>query len=364
MKKLLLIPALIILAVPALWAEKTVAELNPDFVELMVQALRPKNEGAVFGYRNEVQPLSLFWFTDIHGDAEEFGRLIDFYNGYEKYFDGMICTGDLVCDSAEGSDFTYWSKTPGHEKVMSVIGNHDVLRNHNDDANKNRKDALSMAESYARYFAPFIDKWGAVYESGKTYYYRDYDAKNVRLIVLDTMLWSRREPKAAASQLAWFKKTLAGAKEKDLSVLVAAHFTLNKTEKIPCNFTVTTYLGDYEDGDCDAILKAVDDFMKSGGKFVCYIAGHTHNDFILRSKTYPKQLEIVSDAACDWQSDAYSESARVPGTRSRDLANAFVVDTSRHLVKLIRIGANRDSFMRSKNGITLDYVTQEIISQY
>ena len=104
--------------------------------------------------------------------------------------------------------------------------------------------------------------------------------------------------------------------------------------------------------------------MKSGGKFVCYIAGHTHIDFILRSKTSPKQLEIVSDAACDWQSDAYSESARVPGTRSRDLANAFVVDTSRHMIKIIRVGVNRDSLMRPKNGITIDYESGEIILQY
>ena len=76
MRKLLLIFTLIILSTPTLYADKTVADLNPDFEELMVQALRPKNEGPPFAYRNEVQPLSLFWFTDIHGDAEEFGRLI------------------------------------------------------------------------------------------------------------------------------------------------------------------------------------------------------------------------------------------------------------------------------------------------
>ena len=47
-----------------------------------------------------------------------------------------------------------------------------------------------------------------------------------------------------------------------------------------------------------------------------------------------------------------------------DLADTLVVDTSRHLIKLIRVGATMDGFMRPNNEVTLVYLTGEIVSQY
>ena len=362
MKKLIAIIALIITAAGCVWAEKTVAELNPGFDEAMTQAMRPKNV-TVFGYPKETKPFSLFWFTDIHGDEREFGRLIEFFKTYRRHFDGAICTGDMMRDSAEHSDFDYWAATPGHEEIMSVIGNHDVLRNDNNYVNINYDDILSMRECYVKYFAPFIGKWGVNYIPGKTYYYKDFDNKKIRLVVLDNMQ-RKNEPKAVIGQLAWLKDTLAGAREKDLSVIIAAHYNINDTEKIECNFTEKSILYNGEFRDCDLYMKIVDDFRKEGGKFVCWIAGHLHRDFIIKSKKYPGQLCIVCDAACDWQSAAYSETARVPGMKCGDLADTLVVDTSRHLIKLIRVGATMDGFMRPKNEVTLDYLTGEIVTQY
>ena len=361
MKKLLVLLALLTAAVPALSAEKTVAELNPDFVELMVQALRPKNEGAVFGYRNEVQPLSLFWFTDIHGDAEEFGRLIDFYNGYEKYFDGMICTGDLVCDSAEGSDFTYWSKTPGHEKVMSVIGNHDVLRHHNDDANKNRKDALSMAESYARYFAPFIDKWGAVYESGKTYYYRDYPKSKVRFIVLDCMLRRSQDKEAVEGQLRWFGECLTGARVKGYTVAVAYHFPMWESVRFEdSNFNWRSEISNAWYSELALFQAEVDRFKKKGGDFALWLGGHTHCDYTNISPDYPDQICVCVCAATRFKCVVMT---RQEGTKSQDIANALIIDPDSGTFKVIRIGCDIDTSGVVRRFMTVDYKTGKVLAR-
>ncbi|MBP5092701.1 MAG: metallophosphoesterase [Abditibacteriota bacterium] len=363
MRKLILIIALTAAAVCAYCADKTMAELNPEFEERMVQALRPKNV-TVFGYQSEVPPFALYHFTDIHSDAGVLARNIAFYETYRKYFDDIICTGDMVMDSMV-TDFTFWGKTPGHEKVMFLMGNHETLRDHNNWQGDHIWDNQStMAECYNHYFAPYIKAWNVVNKPGTTYYYKDYDAKKVRFIVMDGMLRLSKEPRAAAGQLSWIKKTLAGAKEKDFSVLIAVHHSINDPIKIECNFTdADAGLGwDFE--DCYLYQKAVDDFMTEGGKFVCWIGGHTHKDLILVNKAYPKQIDITVSSASGWITSAYADMNRNGGMKCQDLANALVIDTGRNLIKIIRVGANMDSRMRPRNGITLNYVTQEIISQY
>ncbi|MBQ7525679.1 MAG: hypothetical protein IJT09_04525, partial [Abditibacteriota bacterium] len=60
----------------------------------------------------------------------------------------------------------------------------------------------------------------------------------------------------------------------------------------------------------------------------------------------------------------YNNGFRVDGTKSMDLANAFIVDTSVECVKIIRIGADTDSYQQQRHGICFNYKTKEIISQY
>ncbi|MBP5718716.1 MAG: metallophosphoesterase, partial [Abditibacteriota bacterium] len=162
MKKLIFIIILAAAAACARCADKTVAELNPDFEPAMVAALK-----------SDVPCFSLLHFSDIHSDASEFARLCEFYGTYEKYFDGAVCTGDLI-EASLLSDFTYWAKTPGHEKVMIAIGNHDTLRDHKNWEPNVWDNQMTMKESYDYYMKPFIKGWNVIYEEGKTYYFKDY----------------------------------------------------------------------------------------------------------------------------------------------------------------------------------------------
>ena len=360
MKKLIAFFALIAIAITAgRCADKTIAELHPDFESTFLSARKQARSTP-----NHVPALSLYFISDTHSDGESFARHLEFCKTYEKYFDGIFCAGDVAENDAQ-SDFSYWAKTPGHEKVMIAIGNHDTLRDCKgwSAGPEIWEDQLTMRESYDKYFAPFIDKWGVVYEPGKTYYYKDFDAQKVRFIVIDSMLKLRMEPKAAVGQMAWFKTALAGAKEKDYSVIVGAHVSMNNTEFADCNFTdFGAYAGnEYED---EFYPKAVDEFMKEGGKFVCYLHGHSHYDIVLRSKTYPKQLAIVAASVIANNPAQSPVTDRTYGTRNRDIADVFMADTTRHIIKIIRIGSNVDCYGRPRNGISIDYETGEIVSQY
>ncbi len=365
MKKLIctitLLAATIISA--AYCADKTMAEFNPEFEDTIIQALKPKNYPGWAHYTHEPKPCALFHFSDIHSDAEEFARLAEFYSTYEKYFDGAICTGDLVGASCV-SDFTYWGKTKGHEKIMNIIGNHDTLRDHKNWVGTNWDDQISMGEAYERYMKPFIKGWNVIYEEGKTYYFKDYTDKRVRLIVIDCMLRQSQDAAAEDAQLKWFKECLTGAKVKGLHVVVACHFPLRDAKAVACNFTE---IGLNEGAWYEELNKyqaAVDQFMKSGGSFVSWIGGHNHWDYICINPAFPDQYCVCVAAANRRQCEQYNNGFRVDGTKSMDLANAFIVDTSVECVKIIRIGADTDSYQQQRHGICFNYKTKEIISQY
>ena len=350
--------ALIAIAGAAFAADKTIAEWHPDFESTVLSARKQARSTP-----NHVPAFLLYFFSDVHSDGESFARHLEFYNSHEKYFDGIFCAGDIVLDDMR-SDFTYWSKTPGHENVMIAIGNHDTLRDHKGWTTGPSvwENQMSMAETYNKYFAPFIDKWGVSYQPGKTYYYKDFEAQKVRFIVLDSMLKLRKEPKAAMGQIAWFKTALAGAKEKDYSVIVGAHIPMNNMGNVRCNFTdFGPMTGNEYEGEF--FQKAVDEFMTDGGKFVCYLYGHIHQDLVLRSKTYPKQMAVaVANVSADPNLNPILD--RTYGTRNRDIADVFMADTTRHIIKIIRVGLNVDCYLRPRNGISIDYETGEIVSQY
>ena len=331
-----------------------VISLNKGIKEKLLQAKRPINIGASDAYLSEVQPVVLLHFSDIHGDAEELKRMMQVKARYDSMIDDSICTGDLV-RLRFSNDFTYWGAVDGANKVLLVIGNHDALA---DEQGYDFDIRATQAEQYMKFFAPYISEWNCTYESGKTYYYKDYASKKLRLIVLNCMLTGSDD----TAQLSWFATALAGANSNGYSVVVSNHYMVANAEKIACNFTsIDKDIG--TDVLPSAYIDAVQTFVNGGGKFVCHLVGHTHNDLIVRSATYSNQLCVVVDALNRTQGNQYSDTQRTDGTRSQDLANIFVVDTASKVIKIMRVGANIDHYLREKNCITINYETGNIIAQ-
>lgn len=353
MKKILVLLILLLSLLSLAAYCKSMAELNPEFENYIIAASRPKNDKQN-AYKTYTKPFVLFHFSDCHGDGTELGRYLKFYDKYKKYFDDIIHTGDF-CAGTSSDDYTYWKKNKAH-KVLNVIGNHDAIRkNETDDWN----DLLSDRELYEKFFAPYVKYWNVWCEE-HTYYYKDYPNKKIRLIVINNML-KNEDDKA---QFEWFEKTLKDAKEKDLSVLIGNHFAAYGGVPFKCNWNNTEW---GSSAWFDLILKyeaSVDKFMNDGGNFICWFGGDTHWDFIGYGVNYPKQLSICVDATNRLFCDYFSDVTRCDGTKSQDLANAMVVDTTTNTVKLIRIGANVTSYLKQRNTITIDYKKMEVVCEY
>lgn len=327
--------------------------LNPELEPNLIQAKRPINPSAN-AYLSETQPVVLLHFSDIHGNANELKRMVGLRSQYSSMIDDIICTGDMVVNRYVDG-MSYWNSVPGASKILLAIGNHDALA---DTTGYDFTNLATQSEQFSQFFNPYIENWGCTYENNKTYYYKDYSAKEVRLVVLNCMLSGDDE----TAQQTWFTNVLSTAKTSGLSVIIATHYMPSNPQKVSCNFTTldmdvgTDLLNNF-------YATAIDNFKSNGGEFICYIAGHKHCDMIIKHALYPNQFCICVDALNPNSSNIYSDTQRTQGTRSQDLANLITLDTTSKVFKIIRYGANTDHYLRKKNCLTINYLTGEIIAE-
>lgn len=302
---------------------------------------------------SEIQPLILAHISDLHLDGTRLKRYVDFVNSVND-IDDAICTGDMV-DSFANS-YSFWGDN-GAGGVLTVMGNHDGLA---DTSAGWYEGQASMSDVYNKYMSPHISGWNANHAGTNTYYYKDYSAKKIRLVVIDSM----RSGADATMQNTWLASVLADAKANGYYVVVATHCvpeTNDGIDYVDCTFTSKKFT--YEDlyDGCitfDTYQQTVQAFIDSGGNFICWMCGHTHVDFVYTTEEYPDQLWVV--VTCGKQS-VNNDQDRTIGTKAEDAFNILSFDINNNIVKVIRVGADRDCFMRYIGALSIDYTTHQII---
>ena len=332
----------------------SIISLNKDVKDALIQAKR-RNNDTMNGYLNAPQPLVLLHFSDIHGDSTELSRIIEFYNYYHDSIDDVICTGDMV-EHRFSEGMAWWDAVEGSENILTCIGNHDALA---DTSGYDWTNLATEANQYSQYFAPYISNWGCTYTENKTYYYKDYTSKGVRLIVLNCMLTGSDD----TAQQSWLADTLSAAKTAGLAVVIAEHYPLHNFVRIESRFSSV----DQSDGGDSAYtfsetyMTIVQNFIDDGGEFVCYLCGHLHKDVFTKANSHQNQYCVGIDAASLVQSNYYSDTQRTVGDKSEDLANLVIIDTASKAVKIIRVGASVDHYLREKSVMTFKYLTGTIL---
>lgn len=301
-------------------------------------------------YLNQPEVLTLAHLSDYHGDGQELEYIYDKWASVMGLADDWICTGDLVAERFS-DPFVYYPTTDNlmAKSTMLVIGNHDALA---DTSGYDWTDLASESQQYNKFFAPTIANWNVLHSGTNTYYYKDYDLNNIRLIVLNDML----ESADMIAQLYWLENT---ALNTNLSVVIAKHYIPRTPVKIDCSFSAIDYTA-AGNGE-DAIADKVQQFINNGGKFICYLTGHSHYDYISYLSQYPDQLVLTMDATGRQACNDWSDMMRYDDEISRDLFNMVQFDTSSSIVKITRCGANYDRYLRLKDTITINYNTKQII---
>lgn len=308
-------------------------------------------------------PLILLHLSDIHANWDNVARFIRFRDKYKSFIDVSICTGDIAADKLTDGVTGYTSIA--HD-ILTVIGNHDTrgASGWQDYINKPAYDAL---------IGPNVANWGVTQPSnavaaGKCYYYKDFAEKHLRLVVVDIMAYDSTED-------SWLADVLASAKSSNLHVVIATHFAGARVQaevdqpvftKVPCNYTTL-----YEVGNDSNVLfgynpnaymltATVDSFMTGGGKFVGYIQGHFHADFVAKLAKYPNQLIYAVGAT---KAGEMRDFNHVVGTRNQDEFQIIAIDTHNTIVKLYKVGAFYDRYGRSKGSVCVNYSTGEVLGE-
>lgn len=324
-----------------------------DSVIANILGIQDKINQANHYRRNNTKPLCLAHISDLHLDKIRLQRFTNFINNI-KNIDDAICTGDMTNNYSDG--MTYWDSVSGTERILTCIGNHDGLANHNVDWYSGQ---CTMLEAYNKFINPYISNWNVTHDVGKTYYYKDYNSEKIRLIVLDSM----RSGTDATNQNTWLESVLSSAKSKGYSVVCATHCVpqTSKVNYIDCSFNSINlkYEDEYDTCVTNTIYQqTVQNFIDDDGKFITWICGHTHVDFVYTTSEFPNQLWIV--VACGLLSNNL-DIDRTDGTKNQDAFNILTFDTNTELVKVIRVGADRDRSMRHLGTMSIDYNTHSVI---
>lgn len=312
------------------------------FKNLFIQSNWASRNG---GTTPHISPLVMLWFSDIHGSAYNYNRLIEFKTYFNNYIQASICTGDLV-SSYYGDDFSYFTAND----IMLVIGNHDVQ-----DRPTGEHSHIGL-DAYNAYFKDKISNWGVIQPEnaeteGLCYYYKDFADRGIRLIVLDKMAWN-------VAQNTWLQGVLTDAKNNNLAVICANHYPASNTNlNRDCSFC-SLYIEKLSGMPIDAINSIQSFIDNEHGEFICHLSGHTHADYygIIDGTT---QISITID--CASEIDMWNDSDRVREEKSADCFNILSFDTYDKTIKMFRVGVDRDRWLRHKGTMCVKYDTRELL---
>ena len=346
---------------------RDILDLNPEseFVPKFMSATKRYYTSTT---TNKPYPLVLLHLSDIHGNWANVARFLRFAEKYKSYIDVLLNTGDTAENDFESS-LTGYAALDGVDNILVTIGNHDT-RSHSDGSQWQEHVGL---DAYNKFIAPFVSAWGVsqpadAAEEGKCYYYKDFTAKNIRLVVVDVMSYD-------TTQDEWLAGVLSSALLADLHVVIATHYAGARSvaereeaafDKMACNYSTLYAMGTSSTNltayNTNAYLMGatVDAFIQAGGHFVGYVQGHYHADFVAKVSAYPNQLIFAIGATKAGEMRDYNH---VVGTRMQDEFQIIAIDTTSTIVKLFKVGANIDRYGRTKNSVCVNYTTGEILGE-
>ena len=348
----------------AQWYDKRIneAEKNIEGFESYV------DKGKNIRIRNNVALNSDFkaiFFSDVHGASENVRRIKEKAVSWKsQYVDCILNGGDTVQNfNSEGLNWYNQLVQDATIPFISAVGNHDAWSTTYWTWDNN-ENIYNLLTSKVKEYVPSIVQPTDVDTTFGNYYY--YDTEKVRVIVLLSLTFTSSDVYYDEAQDTWLKSVLADAKENNKAVIIMNHGPIDPKdcEEIECNWTSkfswVNDVKDYQHMD-NRILENVDSFIDSGGRFICYLAGHSHLDYILRSKKHPRQMcLVITSARYSYGSDCTRSQSK--DNMDYDSYNYIGVDLTHSVIKVQRIGMNTNAWMQEHNTMCWDFKNSKLIS--
>ena len=306
------------------------------------------------------------FFSDIHGASGNMDSILSFANDHSSVVDAILNGGDTVIrwlnDTSYNLDWYIAAITASSIDILSAVGNHDCW----DGAYYTKASATDV---YNAIIAPMVAKYTGIVQptgassSGLCYYYKDYGT-STRVIVLNCMAATSCNYWDTA-QATWFENVLADAKTNNKHVICINHAPYHPDIAVrdaSAKNWSTWY--PYESDGVTIIADALDivkDFIDGGGKFVCWLSGHLHEDNLLTATGYAGQM-MVNIVTADAGRRSKVGVNTSGGSPYYDGFNYIGLDVANGLLKVYRKGWDMDAGMKKHDYLCYDYVNREIIA--
>lgn len=261
----------------------------------------------------------------------------------EGIIDDHIMLGDALADRYSNGLYSEYRLN----NVLMVVGNHDML---NTASGYDWTSQPSRADAYKRFMLPRIEPTGIVCPDNRLWWYKLYDRKRVLLIGLDCM---NIDNALMTEQSQFLTASLKKARELNYTVIIATHWPFNstptfKTTIVDCVMTQNhiSYEANYgvNHGELkdqllayeESLVGLVNDHIKQGGAFACWLTGHWHNDLVqVYEKDGMKQICFTMNCTTNGFND---DVIRIDNTVSEVIADTLSLKPNGNLV-LQRYGA-------------------------
>jgi len=325
-----------------------IVELNRDVEDYVLQAGHPRSRHSF--KQEDARPLTLLHLSDIHANRTAWERMVAYANHYQEYIDLVLHTGDY-CGGSQKQYVDMYTVADCALPLYNCVGNHDCTTGDWSLADKALAHRLLFNHTEG-WDVTFMDVPHAMS------YYKDFPDSRIRLIVLDDYyhVFETRQ---------WLRALLAEAREQGLHVITAQHEPTGPIEDTYGALFQTRddYRAVFEANELRRKTYAYDhrnrvlyedilaEHSRLGGILVCNLAGHDHVDQFGCSPRGVLNVAVQNATCCHMLGDM----RRVPGTRSEDCFNVVSVDTTLGLLKVVRIGAHVDHYLRSHRAMCFDY---------
>ena len=301
--------------------------------------------------------LSLASLTDIHNDVMAMTPIMRMLNFYNAYIDDIIGLGDYydthLVPTLDVASIYGWNR------VIKAIGNHDAYTGWSGGS---PTGYATEQECYDAVLKDDIASWGVEYTQNKTYFYKDYEKANIRVIFLDYMHWD--DENDTDGQKAWLIDILYGdnvnsAAAKGLNVVICEHVvpTSSLSGGIVrfenCTFENLDRVPSTSENVC-TVPDIVNEFITNhNGVFVCHLFGHSHICFTGTYENYQNQILICQPCvlnANDWRDSAL-------GRDTDYLMQFFMIsfDAEKKYIRVYKVGANYNRNMQHQEAMCLQY---------
>lgn len=316
-----------------------------------------------------------------------------------------------------------WFQSKGLPQSLFVLGNHDGAQNSNANGwleGSADWDFKGKEWDFDTYFADYITLRGITPPTGyddpespyykACYWHKDYSNAKVRLIGLDCMHFNDGVRYTSNDQETWLAEKLqetltSGNAAYGYSVICLSHYPLDdysgdnetwndSTHKFVYNqnaggghvmeqstnlpvkchygssftaekkFSMRNRVGtigstSYSKGPDNPLCDVIQTWINNGGKFIVWLSGHTHTEYMYYPAKYPNMLCLGLPQAGNTRGNSTAD--RSNASDMHTCANLLVIDTANTLLKIIRVGKTLDKSLMEFEYLSYNYTTKNVI---